>query len=120
MIALLLDSLLRFQHVHRHNLVLNRNRHALERQPLARPQHAFAGCDLEAGTVGGAQDLLAVAAQEAVGQEVERRALVRATVDISKDLGPAAHDEKLSALGALAEGEALGARIAELVEEAED
>src|SRR6185312_17160497 len=91
------------------------------RQALARARagDAEAVGDAEQRAMRGAQQMLAAAVEEAVGQEIERRAHVRAGVLIGVERAAAPHHQHHSQIGTRAKAEAAATALLYLVGAAE-
>lgn len=101
------------------NAVLDLERDLFQAFALARAHDAEAGLDAEFGAVRGAVEIFAVAVEEPVGQEIQRRALVRAGILVAVKRVAFSVDENFLPVDAAAETEVARGAIGNFLDPAQ-
>src|SRR6202012_30776 len=102
-----------------HVLALDAHRPGPERAAGAGAGDALAAADPGQAPGRAAEEEVVLAGEVAVGQRRERQASVRAAVDVAEELPLLAHHEAEKEVVALAEHEALGARVGDVAQRTE-
>ena len=70
--------------------------------------------------MGGAQEGITYGGEEVIGEKVQRRAPVRADIDISADFGAGAHHEQVKTLHSFPKRKVFGAGIGQIFDAAQN